>query len=188
MGRVIVIEFLSLDGFTSDPDGSAGTPYGGWMFRHGPEAVSGDKFRLGSIMDEGVLLLGRRTWELFSKIWPDRTDDFSVRMNNMAKVVVTSSLTDVSAWSNSSLLGGGLVETVRAENRTVVITGSLGVVHALQKEDLVDEYRLLTLPSIVGAGERLFPPVDPPIHLNLVSANQVGAAVLAQYERSVENS
>jgi hypothetical protein len=85
LGRAIVIEFLSLDGFTSDPDGSDGTPYGGKAFRHGPEAVAGDKFQLGRIIDDGVLLLGRRTWELFSKIWLGRTDDFSTRMNKMAK-------------------------------------------------------------------------------------------------------
>jgi dihydrofolate reductase len=187
MGRVIVIEFVSLDGFTSDPDGSAGTPYGGWAFRHGPEAVSGDKFLLGSIMDDGVMLLGRRTWELFTKIWPGRTDDFSVRMNKMAKLVASNSLTDASAWSNSTLLDGDLVEAVRAESRDVVVTGSLKVVRALQEQDLVDEYRLLTFPSIVGGGERLFPAVETPIHLTCVSATQVGAAVLAKYERSAEN-
>jgi dihydrofolate reductase len=184
MGRVIVIEFVSLDGFVSDPDGSAGTPYGGWAFRHGPESVAGDKFRLGATLDDGVLLLGRRTWELFSRIWPARTDDFSVRMNKAAKVVASSSLTDVSAWSNSTLLGASLMDTVRGGARDVVVTGSLSVVRALQEEDLVDEYRLLSFPSIVGQGERLFPPMDTPVHLRCVSADPVGAAVLTQYERA----
>jgi len=183
MGRVIVIEFVSLDGFVSDPDGSAGTPYGGWAFRHGPEPVAGDKFRLGATLDDGVLLLGRRTWELFARIWPERTDDFSLRMNKAAKVVASSSLSDVSTWSNSSLLDGSLVEAVAAEDRDVVVTGSLSVLRVLQEHDLVDEYRLLTFPSIVGAGERLFPAVAEPIHLSCVSAVPVGAAVLTQYGR-----
>ena len=65
---VIVIEFITLDGIVSDPDGSGGTPAGGWVFRHGHEAVTGDPFRLGSVLDNGVLLLGRKTWELFSRI------------------------------------------------------------------------------------------------------------------------
>jgi hypothetical protein len=67
---VIVIEFITLDGIVSDPDGSGGTPAGGWAFRHGPETVSEDPFRLGSTLDEGVLLLGRATWQLFSRISP----------------------------------------------------------------------------------------------------------------------
>jgi hypothetical protein len=67
---VIVIEFITLDGIVSDPDGSGGTPAGGWVFRHGREAVAGDPFRLGSVLDNGVLLLGRKTWQLFSRIWP----------------------------------------------------------------------------------------------------------------------
>ena len=183
MGHVIVIEFVSLDGFVSDPDGSAGTPYGGWAFRHGAETVGGDKFRLSATLEEGVMLLGRRTWELFSQLWPGRSDDFAGRMNKAAKLVASSSLTDVSGWSNSTLLDGSLVDAVRAEPRDVIVVGSVSVVRALQEEDLVDEYRLFTCPSIVGAGERLFPPVGTPIHLRCVSADPVGAGVLTQYER-----
>ena len=181
MGRVIVIEFVTLDGIVTDPDGSGGTAAGGWAFRHGPESVGGDKFRLGQLMETGVLLLGRSTWELFSRIWPNRDDEFATRMNKMAKLVASHSLTDVSAWSNSELLDGDLAEAVRAETRDVVVSGSLSVVRALQEADLVDEYRLLTFPSVVGAGDRLF---ETPIHLELRSAVQAGAAVLATYERS----
>ena len=148
MGRVSVIEFVSLDGFVTDPDGSAGTPYGGWAFRHGPEAVGGDKFQLGTKMDDGVMLLGRRTWELFSGLFPARTDDFAVRMNKMAKLVASHSLTDVSGWSDSTLVDGDLVDAVRREERDVIVTGSSSVVHLLQEHDLIDEYRLLTFPSI----------------------------------------
>ncbi|MDX3004786.1 dihydrofolate reductase family protein [Kribbella solani] len=183
MGHVIVTAFISLDGIVTDPDGSGGTPAGGWAFRHGPETVGGDKFRLGELMDSGVLLLGRNTWELFSRLWPNRTDDFSTRMNKMAKVVASHSLTDLSAFPNSTLLPQPLTEYVRSEQRTIAVTGSLSVIRALQEANLVDEYRLMTMPSIVGAGEKLFGPADKPLHLRLVSQVPAGAASLAAYTR-----
>src|SRR5262245_48982109 len=106
MGKVIVIEFVTLDGVVEDPDGSGGNPWGGWAFRHGPEAVAGDKFGLGELLDTGVMLLGRETWQLFSKLWPGRTDEFSQKMNGMSKLVASRSLSDVSDWANSTLLTG----------------------------------------------------------------------------------
>ena len=76
MSRVIVITFVSLDGVMGDPDGREGSARGGWAFRYGPEAVAGDKFGLGEVLDTGALLLGRRTWQQFAKIWPGRDDPF----------------------------------------------------------------------------------------------------------------
>ncbi|MFI6357434.1 dihydrofolate reductase family protein [Streptomyces sp. NPDC050743] len=181
---VVVIEFISLDGIVSDPDGSAGTPYGGWAFRHGPEAVAGDKFRLGRVLDEGVLLLGRTTWELFARLWPGRDDPFAARMNAVPKLVVSRGAPDVSAWANSRLLEGDLAHAVRAERRDVVVTGSLGVVAALREEDLVDEYRLLTFPVVLGQGRRLFPAGSEPVELECLSAERVGAAVLTRHGRA----
>ncbi|GAA2487091.1 dihydrofolate reductase family protein [Streptomyces longisporus] len=181
---VIVIAFTTLDGFVSDPDGRAGTPGGGWMFRHGPEAVAGDKFRLGAALDEGVLLLGRTTWELFSQLWPYRDDAFSARMNAARKLVATRTLTDVSAWANSQILTGALVDAVKQEKRDVVVAGSLSVVRALMAEDLVDEYRLITFPTLLGTGDRLFPTDTPPVHLECESAERTGPAVLACYRRT----
>ncbi|MEU4197197.1 dihydrofolate reductase family protein [Kribbella sp. NPDC026611] len=183
MGHVIVTGFVSLDGIVTDPDGSDGTPAGGWAFRHGPETHGGDKFRLGELMDTGVLLLGRNTWELFSRLWPNRTDEFSTRMNKMAKAVVSHSMTDVSAFPNSTVIEGSLTGYVRSEPRTMAVAGSVSVIRALQAEDLVDEYRLMTLPTIVGAGERMFGPTDTPVHLRLASVAQTGAASLATYVR-----
>ncbi|GAA0943502.1 dihydrofolate reductase family protein [Kribbella koreensis] len=184
MGTVIAIAFVSLDGYVTDPDGSGGTPYGGWAFRHGPEAVGGDKFRLGALLDDGVLLLGRRTWELFSGLFPQRADDFSTKMNKIPKLVASHRLTDVSGWSNSTLVDGDVVDAVRREERDVVVTGSSSVIHLLQEHELIDEYRLLTFPSIVGAGERLFGPTSSPVHLTCVASDQAGAAVLTQYRRA----
>ncbi|TDW74987.1 dihydrofolate reductase family protein [Kribbella pratensis] len=183
MGHVIVTGFVSLDGIVTDPDGSGGTPAGGWAFRHGPETHGGDKFRLGELMDTGVLLLGKNTWQLFSKLWPNRTDEFSTRMNKMAKVVASHTLTDLSAFPNSTLMKGSLADYVRSEPRTIAVTGSVSVIRALQAADLVDEYRLMTLPSVVGSGEKMFGPSDHPLHLRLESVVPAGAASLATYVR-----
>jgi dihydrofolate reductase len=180
---VIVIEFITLDGFTSDPDGSGGTSTGGWAFRHGPESVAGDKFQLGSVLDDGVLLLGRKTWQLFSRIWPGRDDPFATRMNAVPKLVASRTLTDASAWTNSQVVDDA-VEAIKREQRDVIIAGSLSIVHQLITDDLIDEYRLLTFPTILGAGERLFPAVTPTAHLECLSAEQSGAVVLARYGRA----
>ena len=77
---VIVIEFVSVDGVIQDPDGVEGTPQGGWAFRHGPEPVAGDKFRLGPLLDTATMLLGRTTWQKFADLWPNRSDDFYSRV------------------------------------------------------------------------------------------------------------
>ena len=183
---VIVIEFITLDGVVSDPDGSGRTPAGGWAFRHGPEMVAGDPFRLGSTLDGGVMLLGRTTWQLFSRLWPGRDDPFSARMNAVPKLVATRTLTDTSAWANSRVIDGDLINTVKGEPRDVIITGSLSIVHALMAEDLIDEYRLLSFPTILGTGERLFPAGGPPTYLECLSAEQAGAAVLARYGRAAQ--
>jgi dihydrofolate reductase len=181
---VIVIQFITLDGIVSDPDGSDGTPAGGWAFRHGPETVAGDKFRLGSTLDDGVMLLGRRTWQLFSRLWPGRDSPFAARLNAVPKLVASRTLTDASAWANSRVIDGDAVDAVKREQRDVIITGSLGVVRALAAADLVDEYRLLTFPTIVGTGERLFAAGGEPAHLECLLAEQAGAAVFARYARA----
>jgi dihydrofolate reductase len=181
---VIVIEFITLDGIISDPDGSAGSPAGGWAFRHGPQTVAGDKFRLGSILDDGVMLLGRTTWQLFSRLWPGRDDPFANRMNAVPKLVASRTLTDVLAWQNSRILEGDLVDAVQNERRDVIITGSVSVVHTLMARDLIDEYRLLTFPTVLGSGERLFPAGGTPAYLETLSAEPAGAAVLTRYARA----
>jgi len=181
---VIVIEFITVDGIVTDPDGSGGAPAGGWAFRYGPEAVTGDKFRIGSVLDEGVLLLGRKTWEMFSGIWPGRDDPFSARMNAVPKLVATRTMADTAAWGNSQVVDGDVIDAVKREQRDVVIMGSLSLVHALMSTDLIDEYRLLTFPNILSTGERLFPADAPPTDLDLVSAAHIGPTVLAQYRRA----
>ena len=186
MGKLIVIEFVTLDGVVEDPDGSGRTPTGGWAFRHGPEAVAGDKFQLGPLLDTGVMLLGRATWELFTKIWPGRTDEFSTKMNNIPKLVASRSLTSADAWQNSTLIDGDLVTAVRRRKseRDVITTGSISVVRTLAEHDLIDEYRLMVFPTVVGRGRRLFTDATPPADLRLTSVEQKGAAALLRYERA----
>ncbi len=180
---VIAIEFITLDGITSDPDGSGGTSGGGWAFRHGPEAIAGDKFRLGSVLDDGVLLLGRNTWQLFSRIWPGRDDPFAARMNAVPKLVASRTLTDASAWTNSQVVDDA-IGAVKREQRDVIIAGSLSIVHRLITDDLIDEYRLLTFPTVLGTGRQLFPAGTPATSFECLSAEQSGPVVLAQYARA----
>jgi dihydrofolate reductase len=184
MGNVIVIEFVTLDGVVEDPDGTGGTPTGGWMFRHGPEAVAGDKFGMGPVLDTGVMLLGRTTWELFAKIWPNQTDEFSTALNNMPKLVASRSLTSTDAWQNSSLIEDDLISTVRTVDRDVIVTGSIGIVRELAEHDLIDEYRLIVFPTVAGTGRRLFADGTPPVDLELASVEQKGAGVLLRYRRA----
>ena len=181
---VIVIEFITLDGIVSDPDGSGGTPAGGWAFRHGHQEIAGDRFRLGSVLDDGVLLLGRKTWELFSQIWPGRDDPFSARMNAVPKLVATGTLASTSAWANSQAVDGEVIDAVARAQRDVVIMGSLSLVHTLMDSDLIDEYRLRTFPTVLGAGQRLFPAGRPPSYLELLLAEQSGATAMAWYRRA----
>ena len=158
MGDVIVVQFSTADGVVSDPDGRWGTGYGGWAFRYGPGRVTDDKFRLGSRMEQGVQLYGRRTWEHFARLWPGRGGDFARVMNAVPKRVATRTGIDATAWSNSAAIDGDPLAWVKDETsrRDVVVIGSLSLVHALAAADLVDEYRLITFPTVVGAGDRLF--------------------------------
>ena len=156
MSQVIVIEFTSLDGVVHDPDGAEGSARGGWAFKYGPESVAGDKFKLGPVLESGALLLGRKTWQRFSRIWPTRHEDFSNRMNAAPKLVASRSLDEVDGWSNSSLLRGDLVQEVtrRKREQDLVVAGSAGVLRTLMERDLVDEYRLLVFPTVLGEGGR----------------------------------
>jgi dihydrofolate reductase len=180
--KVIVVAFTTLDGVVEDPDGSWGAPFGGWGLRQGPQVFAGDKFGLGDILQSGALLFGRSTWQLFADRWPGRSDEFADAMNRARKYVVSRTLASADAWSNSILLDTDLtvgVERLRTE-RDVVVIGSTDVVHQLAAKDLVDEYRLLVLPTVLGNGERLFDAT--PTELHLLSADVTDVGVLLRYE------
>ena len=185
MNRVIVIEFMSLDGVVQDPDGNEGFSQGGWAFRYGPKPITNDPFALGAVLDTGALLLGRRTWEMFAKIWPGRDDPFSAQMNAMPKLVVSRSLEHAAEWKNSTVLPGDLAAAVRERRRAqdIIVMGSASVVRTLLASDLVDEYRLMVFPLILGEGMRLFPDGTAPVNLALASAQTTGPAVKLIYTR-----
>jgi dihydrofolate reductase len=185
MSRVIVVAFTSLDGVTQDPGGNEGTARGGWLFTFGPELIAGDKFQVGEVLDTGTLLLGKRTWEEFAKLWPNRDDPFSAKMNAAAKLVASQTLHDVSEWQNSALLRGDLVTEVRElrQARDIVVMGSASVTRLLMDNDLVDEYRLLVFPLVLGEGARLFPEGCAPASLTLAAAEPAGPLARLTYTR-----
>jgi dihydrofolate reductase len=186
MSRVIVVQFTSLDGVTHDPDGTDGSARGGWMFSYGPELITGDMFRLGAVLDTGTLLLGRRTWEQFAKLWPNRDDAFSAKLNAMSKLVASRTLPDAAGWQNSDLLRGDLLAEVRERRqaRDIVVMGSASVTRALIDNDLVDEYRLLVFPLVLGEGARLFPEGSGPATLALAAAEAAGPLARLTYNRA----
>ncbi len=178
MGRLIVIQFITLDGVVEDPDGSDGTAFGGWAMRHGPAAIAGDTFRLGPVLEHGTLLFGRRTWEHFRTLWPTRSDPFSSAMNAATKAVVTHRPIDAAEWSSSSAVPAPLTDWLAATlpSTDVVVVGSGSVVDAVTEAGLVDEYRLLVFPTATGSGRRLFRDGR---RLSLVSAEPAGPVVLS---------
>jgi dihydrofolate reductase len=184
LSEVIVIQFSTLDGVVSDPDGRSGTGYGGWAFRHGLGPVSDDKFRLGARMEHGVQLYGRRTWEQFARVWPTRDSGYAKLMNAAPKHVATRTGIDVTAWSNSAAIDGDPIDWVTAErvHHDIVVIGSLSLVHELAAADLVDEYRLITFPTVVGEGDRLFA-TGTPADFQLTEVERNGPALLTVLRR-----
>ncbi len=178
MGRIVVTEFITVDGVIEDPGGSEGTPNGGWAFEI-PRG-EGEQFKLEETMASDALLLGRRTYEGFASSWPEREGEFADKFNSMPKYVVSSTLKDPS-WNNTTVLGGDLAGEVAALGRRhqgdVVVHGSAQLARALLAGDLVDELRLMVFPLVLGSGKRLFGDSDKKT-LRLASSRTVGEGVL----------
>src|SRR5205809_1697011 len=138
MGKIVVTEFVSLDGVMEDPGGAEGFKYGGWTFEisRGDE---GDKFKLDETMDSDALLLGRLTYEGFAAAWPSREGEFADKFNTMPKYVVSSTL-DKAEWNNSTVLDGDVVTQVRELREKIdgdiVVHGSARLVQTLIENDL----------------------------------------------------
>ena len=149
----------------------------------GTQVFAGDKFRLGSIMENGAILFGRRTWQAFAQRWPQRTGEFADAMNAACKYVASTTLTDTSAWANSVLLEADLLDAIERarHDRDIALIGSPGLAHQLAAAGLVDEYRLLVLPTVVGGGVRLFADGQE-ANLQLISSHVVDAGVLLRYD------
>jgi dihydrofolate reductase len=180
MGKIIVAQFITLDGVVEDPDGSDQTPFGGWALRHGREAIAGDKFGYGAILHTGVFLFGRRTWEHFSTLWPGRDDPFARALNAADKAVATYSGLDLDRWQNTRLVHDDVLTWAREEaaHRDVVVIGSGSIVNTFIDAGAVDEYRLRVFPTATGRGRRLFTRER---RLDLVSLERMGPTTLAIY-------
>jgi dihydrofolate reductase len=160
MRKVIVSEFVTLDGVMEDPGGAEKTRHGGWSFRVGPNADA-MKYKFEELFACDALLLGRVTYEGFAKAWPSMKDggDFAERMNGIPKYVVSTAL-GKAEWSNSRLIRGYVGEEVKKlkqdPGRDILVYGSGELVRTLMRHDLVDEYRLMVHPVVLGSGKRLF--------------------------------
>ncbi|HVY78734.1 MAG TPA: dihydrofolate reductase family protein [Solirubrobacterales bacterium] len=188
MGKIVVTEFVSLDGVIEDPGGTEGYRHGGWTFEF-DRGEEGDKFKLDELREAEAQLLGRVTYEGFAAAWPERDDEagFAERMNSMPKYVVSSTLREAS-WNNSTILSGELPDEVAKLHRqvdgTILIAGSAQLVRGLLEHDLVDELRLMVFPVLLGAGKRLFGDISAKKQLRLVSSRVVGDGVaILTYER-----
>jgi dihydrofolate reductase len=179
VGRIVVTEFVSLDGVMEDPGGAENFRHGGWTFEiaRGDE---GDKFKLDEALSSEALLLGRVTYQGFAEAWPSREGEFADKFNSMPKYVVSSTLEDPE-WNNSAALKGDVVEEVTKLRQQldgdIVVHGSAQLVQALVEHDLVDEFRLMVFPVVLGSGKRLFGETSDKKPLRLVESKMVGDGV-----------
>jgi dihydrofolate reductase len=178
MAKIIVTEFVSLDGVMEDPGGAEDFKYGGWTFEI--DRGEGDKFKLDETMESDALLLGRVTYEGFAAAWPSREGEFADKFNTMPKYVVSSTL-DQPEWSNSTVLKGNAAEEVaklkQEQDGNIVVHGSGQLVQTLLEHDLVDELRLMVFPVVLGSGRRLFGDTSDKKRLQLVDSRMVGDGV-----------
>jgi dihydrofolate reductase len=180
MRKLVVSEFVTLDGVMEDPGGAEKFERGGWAFQfdRGPE---GDKFKVDELMASDALLLGRITYEGFAAAWPSRTGEFADKMNGMHKYVVSTTL-KAANWNNSMLIKGNIAEEVSRlkamPGQDILVAGSCRLVQTLVQNDLVDELRLMIFPVILGSGKRLFKDGIGKHALRLVEAKPVNSGVL----------
>jgi dihydrofolate reductase len=159
MRKIVVTEFVSLDGVMEDPGGAEGYAHGGWTFKFpDPEGM---KYKLDELMTHDAMLLGRVTYQGFAKAWPSITDEFGFadKMNSMPKYVVSTTLQELE-WNNSTLIASDVEREVAAlkeqPGQDILVAGSRTLAQALLAADLVDEYRLMVFPIVLGSGKRLF--------------------------------
>lgn len=183
--RIVVTQYMSLDGVVEDPVGMEGSGLGDWTgaYARGP---LGDSFKHDELFRADALLLGRKTYQAFAAVWPTVADStgFASRINAMPKYVVSRSA-DTSAWNNSRKLDGELLQAVRdlrsAGEGDLLVYGSISLVHALAEAGLVDQYSLMVYPVVLGRGTRLFENVH--CRLRLANSLELGDGILlAQYD------
>ena len=187
MGKIVVTEFVSLDGVIEAPGGGEDYKHAGWTFEI-DRGEEGDKFKLDELVEAEAQLLGRVTYEGFAAAWPTMEDGagFAEKMNGMPKYVVSSTLEEAS-WENTTILSGDLADEVAKLHReidgVILVAGSTQLVQGLLEHDLVDELRLMVFPVLLGEGKRLFGDVTAKKPLNLVDSKTIGAGIaLLTYE------
>jgi dihydrofolate reductase len=187
-GRIVVTEFISVDGVIEDPGGAEDFEHGGWSFEYS-RGDEGDKFKMDELVEAKAQLLGRTTYEGFAAAWPEREDDvgFADHMNSMPKYVFSNTLEDPS-WNNTTVLSGDFaaeVGKIKDEvDGVILVAGSAALVQGLIDNDLVDELRLMVFPVVLGSGKRLFGDSGKK-PLQLADAKTVGAGVqILTYRRA----
>lgn len=182
MGKVVVTEFMTLDGVIEAPGGGEEFEHAGWSFEF-DRGDDGDQFKVDELNAADVQLLGRVTYEGFAKAWPTMGDDeagFAQKMNSMPKYVVSTTLSDDDAsWENSTVIRddvAGQVRKLRDEvDGDILVAGSATLVKSLAPDRLVDEYRLMVFPIVLGIGKRLFADGFDTSKLKLTDSMTVGS-------------
>jgi dihydrofolate reductase len=174
MGKIVISEFVSLDGVVQDPAGNEGFRVGGWGGRVGdPGREEVDKVKLNEAVGAEALLFGRRSYEFFAAIFPSRPGELEDRLNSLPKYVVSSTLEDPE-WNNTTVLKGDVVNEVTKLKQEIdgdiVVYASFQLLRTLMENDLVDELRLLIIPVVLGAGERLFGEISDKKPMRLVDS------------------
>ena len=173
MGRVVVSQFVTVDGVFEDPGGSEGQKRGGWALQF-DRGEDGDKFKLDEVMASDALLLGRVTYEGFAAAWPSRDGEFADKFNGMQKYVVSSTIGEPE-WNNTKVVTVDDVASLReADGGDILVNGSGQLVDELLDRDLVDELRLMVFPTVLGSGRRLFGDTGASKRFQLVDARPVG--------------
>jgi dihydrofolate reductase len=187
MGRIVVTEYISLDGVMQAPGGGEEYEHAGWTFEidRGDE---GNAFKLDETLQSEALLLGRKTYEGFAAAWPAMQGEFADKFNSMPKYVVSSTLEEPT-WNNSTVLRGNVTDEVtklrEKSGGDVVVHGSAQLVQTLVENDLVDELRLMVFPVVLGTGKRLFGKTSDKKRLGLADAKTVGDGVaILIYQRA----
>jgi dihydrofolate reductase len=179
MGRIVVTEFVSIDGVADDPGGVEGFKHGGWVFEIS-RGEEGEQFKLNEALASDAKLLGRATYDTFAASWPSRQGAFADKLNSMPKYLVSSTLKDPT-WNNTTVVTGNLDEVVakvkQAYDGDIIVDGSTQLVQALLDQDLVDELRLMVFPVILGSGKRLFGEMHDKKSLRLIDSKTVGDGV-----------
>jgi dihydrofolate reductase len=160
MRKIVVTEFVSLDGVMEAPGGDDGFVRGAWTSKF--QDPEGTKYKLEETQAHDALLLGRKTYEGFAAAWPGRKDEmgFADKLNSMPKYVVSTTLEEPLAWENSTLISENVAQEVaklkEQPGGDILVAGSRTLIQTLMEHDLVDEYRLMTFPIVLGTGKRLF--------------------------------